>query len=118
MKKNEFLIILLLIVFTLPSVLPLVHHGFFQTDDGEWMVIRLSAFYQALHDGQFPVRFLQRLNFGYGYPVAEFLYPGSFYFGSVLHIIRFGFVNSIKLVFGISFICSAFFTYFWLKRFF
>src|SRR5215469_8909848 len=118
MKKNEFLIILLLIVFTLPSVLPLLHHGFFQTDDGEWMIIRLSAFYQTLHDGQFPVRFLQRLNFGYGYPVAEFLYPGSFYFATLLHVIRFGFVNSIKIIYGVSLIGSAVFTYYWLSRLF
>src|SRR5580704_7252828 len=107
MKKKELLIILLLLVFSIPAILPLAHHGFFQTDDGEWMIIRLSAFYQAFHDGQFPVRFLQRLNFGYGYPVAEFLYPGSFYLGIILHIIRFGFVNSIKIIFGLSLIGSA-----------
>jgi|SRR6185437_3440332 len=118
MKKKELLIILLLLLFSVPAVLPLAHHGFFQTDDGEWMIIRLSAFYQAFHDGQFPVRFLQRLNFGYGYPIAEFLYPGSFYFGSLLHIIRFGFVNSIKITLGISLIGSAIFTYFWLSKLF
>lgn len=118
MKKNELFIILLLLIFILPAVFPLTHHGFFQTDDGEWMIIRLSAFYQALHDGQFPVRFLQRLNFGFGYPVAEFLYPGSFYFGTLLHIIRFGFVNSVKIIFGVSLIGSAVFSYFWLSRLF
>src|ERR1700753_3010495 len=114
MKRKELLIILLLLVCSIPAVVPLMQHGFFQTDDGEWMIIRLSAFYQALHDGQFPVRFLQRLNFGYGYPVAEFLYPGSFYLGSFLHIIRFGFVNSIKGVIGLSLVGSLLFTYFWL----
>jgi hypothetical protein len=118
MKKKEFLTIILLLVLTIPSVLPLFHPGFFQTDDGEWMIIRLSAFYQALHDGQFPVRFLQRLNAGYGYPVAEFLYPGAFYLGTFLHVIRFGFVNSIKIVFGLSLIGSAVFTYFWLRKLF
>jgi 6-pyruvoyl-tetrahydropterin synthase-like protein len=118
MKKKELLIILLLLFLSIPSVLPLTHHGFFQTDDGEWMIIRLSAFYQAMHDGQFPVRFLQRLNFGYGYPVAEFLYPGSFYFATLLHVIRFGFVNSIKIVFGLSLVGSVIFTYFWLRKIF
>ncbi|HWY80126.1 MAG TPA: hypothetical protein VNW29_07250 [Candidatus Sulfotelmatobacter sp.] len=118
MKKKEIIIILFLLLFALPSVLPLAHHGFFLTDDGEWMIIRLSAFYQALHDGQFPVRFLQRLNLGFGYPVAEFLYPGSFYFASFLHIIRFGFVNSIKIVYGVSLIGSGLFTYWWLSRLF
>src|SRR5271167_3041891 len=110
MKKKDLLFILLLLICLIPSVLPLAHHGFFQTDDGEWMIIRLSAFYQAMHDGQFPVRFLQRLNFLYGYPVAVFLYPGSFYLGIILHIIRFGFVNSIKIIFGLSLIGSVIFT--------
>src|ERR1700722_1087272 len=118
MKKKELLIILLLLALSIPAVLPLFHHGFFQTDDGEWMIIRLSAFYQALHDGQFPVRFLQRLNSGYGYPVAEFLYPGSFYLGTILHVIRFGFVNSIKIVLGLSLVGSLIFTYFWLRKLF
>lgn len=118
MKKKELAIVLLLLVCTIPSVLPLLHHGFFQTDDGEWMIIRLSAFYQALHDGQFPVRWLQRLNFGYGYPVAEFLYPGSFYIASLFHIVRFGFVNSIKMIYGVSLIGSSLFTYFWLRKLF
>lgn len=116
MKKNELLTILLLLLLSIPAIFPLAHPGFFQTDDGEWMIIRLSSFYQALHDGQFPVRFLQRLNFGYGYPVAEFLYPGSFYLATLLHVIRFGFVNSIKGVIGISFVGSVLFTYLWLNK--
>ena len=61
---------------------PLFRHGFFITDDGDWMVIRLSAFYQSLADGQFPVRFLGRLYHNYGYPVSNFLYPGFLYVGS------------------------------------
>ncbi len=118
MKKKDLLFILLLLIFSIPSVLPLAHHGFFQSDDGEWMIIRLSAFYQAMHDGQFPVRFLQRLNFGYGYPVAEFLYPGSFYLGVLLHVIRFGFVNTTKIIFGLSLLGSLLFTYLWLRKLF
>lgn len=66
---------------------PLMRSGFFITDDGEWMIIRLSAFYQSLADGQFPVRFLGRLNNSYGYPVSNFLYPGFLYLGSLLHIL-------------------------------
>ncbi|MBI5019227.1 hypothetical protein HZB58_03065 [Candidatus Gottesmanbacteria bacterium] len=66
----------LLIGIALFAVLyPLMRPGFFVSDDGEWMIIRLSAFYQSLADGQFPVRYLGRLNNSYGYPVANFLYP-------------------------------------------
>mgnify|MGYP001558299250 FL=1 len=74
--KETILILFLLLILTIPVILPLLHGGFFQSDDGEWMVIRFSAFHQALRDGQFPVRWLGRLNQEYGYPVANFLYPG------------------------------------------
>lgn len=82
------------------------------------MVIRFSAFYQALADGQFPVRFLGRLNYGYGYPVANFLYPGFMYLATPLQIMGIGFVNSIKMIFLISMIGGGIFAYLWLSKVF
>lgn len=108
-----FLFIILVSIFVL---WPFFHKGFFVSDDGEWMVIRLSAFYQSLRDGQFPTRFLDRLNAGYGYPVANFLYPGFLYLGSILHVMGFSFVNSVKLIFIGSIIGSACFLYGFLRK--
>jgi len=51
--KENSILICLFIIFLIPAVLPLVHKGFFLTDDGEWMIIRFSAFYQTLHDGDY-----------------------------------------------------------------
>ncbi|MFZ5845573.1 MAG: hypothetical protein ACOY0S_03845 [Patescibacteria group bacterium] len=79
---------------------PLTRPGFFISDDGEWMIIRLSAFWQALREGQFPVRFLGRLNHEFGYPVANFLYPGFLYLGSFIHALGFSFSDSVKLIFA------------------
>lgn len=81
---------------------PLIRPGFFVTDDGEWMVIRLSAFYQSLASGQFPVRFLGRLNNSFGYPVANFLYPGFLYIGSILRLFGLSFPIAVKFIFGAS----------------
>ena len=116
--KSKYTIVLLLLFISLPSIAALFHPGFFQSDDGEWMIIRFSSFHQALVNGQFPVRFLQRLNYGYGYPVANFLYPGFMYLAESLRLIGFGFVDTIKIMFGISMIESAIFTYFWLLKVF
>lgn len=116
-KKNRFIIILLS-ACALPTILPLLHAGFFVTDDGEWMVIRLSAFYSAIHDGQFPVRFLHRLNFDYGYPVSTFLYPGFLYAGVFFKALKISSIETIKLLFGISLLGSSIFTYFWLTKVF
>jgi hypothetical protein len=96
----------------------LFHRGFFVSDDGTWMIIRLSAFFQSFREGQFPVRFLGRLNYSYGYPVANFLYPGFLYIGSLIHIIGFSFVDSVKIIFGFSVLIGAYFTFLWLKQYF
>lgn len=117
MKKN-ILLIFILIIFSLPSILPLFHSGFFPTDDGNWMIIRFSAFYEALKNGQFPVRFLPRLNNGYGYPVADFLYPLFMYLGSPIHFLGFSFVDTVKIIFGGSIIAGALFSFFWLRKIF
>lgn len=107
---------LLLALASLPSVLPLLRAGFFQSDDGEWMIIRFSAFYQALADGQFPVRWLSRLNHEYGYPVANFLYPGFMYLGVPIHLFGFGFVDTVKILLGVSMVASGVFTFLWLSQ--
>lgn len=119
MKKiNKKFLFGLIIVFllSLPAIFSLLHPGFFQSDDGGWMIIRFSAFYAAFKDLQIPVRFLTRLNFSYGYPVATFLYPGFMYFGVPIKILGFGFVNTIKIILGISIVGSGIFTYFWLSK--
>lgn len=97
---------------------PLIKPGLIITDDADWMVIRLSAFYQSFRDGQFPVRFLGRLNFNYGYPVSNFLYPGFLYLGSLIHIIGYSFTDSVKILLAGSVIGSTIFLYLWLRTFF
>lgn len=113
-RSNKFLIYLLvLILFLLPAVWSLFHPGFFPSHDGEWMVIRLSDFHRSLISGQFPVRWADRLNYTYGYPIFNFLYPLSFYFGEIFHLLGVNFVTSIKLVFISSFFLSGLFMYLW-----
>lgn len=117
-RNNHFLFLLILIVLTIPAIYSLMNNGFFQSDDGEWMIIRFSAFFQSLKDGQIPVRFLGRLNHGYGYPVANFLYPGFMYLGIPIHILGFGFVDTVKIILGLSMIVSAVFSFLWLSKIF
>lgn len=99
--------LLILCLFSLIAIWPFFKKGYFETHDGEWMVIRFSAFHQTLRTGQFPVRFVDRLNNNYGYPVLNFLYPLPFYLAEIPKLTGFGFVDSIKIVFGASTIFSA-----------
>lgn len=103
MKKAIFLVIL----FSLISLWPFFKTGYFESDDGEWMVIRFTAFHQTLRSGQFPVRFVDRLNNNYGYPVLNFLYPLPFYLAEIPKLFGLGFVDSIKTIFVVSTILSS-----------
>lgn len=108
----------LIVVISLPAVWSLFQNGYFESDDGEWMVIRFSAFHQSLRDGQIPVRVLGRLNYGYGYPVANFLYPGFMYIAEPIYLFTSNLVNTIKILITLSMVGSAVFTYLWLSKLF
>lgn len=113
--KRIFFVTLLIGVVALIPVMFLFRHGFFISDDGEWMVIRFSAFYQTLRDGQIPPRFFGRLNHGYGYPIGNFLYPGFFYLATPFKVIGFDFVEAVKAVIMLSFISSGIGAFLWLR---
>ncbi|HUD05235.1 MAG TPA: 6-pyruvoyl-tetrahydropterin synthase-related protein [Patescibacteria group bacterium] len=118
-KINRNLVfILLAVVLAVPAILGLLHSGFPVTDDGGWMVIRFSAFFQTLRNGEFPVRFLMRLNNGYGYPVADFLYPLFMYLAVPIHILGINFVNTIKTLLILCIFTSSLFTFLWLRKIF
>lgn len=95
---------------------PLMRPGFWVSDDGDWMVIRLSAFAQSFREGQFPVRFLGRLNHSYGYPVANFLYPGFLYIGTLIHVLGVPYVATVKLIMGGSILGASLLSFLWLSR--
>lgn len=98
------------------AILPILRPGFFVTDDGDWMVIRLSAFYQSLVSGQFPVRYLGRLNHSYGYPVANFLYPGFMYIGSLIHLVGVPFETTVEMILAGSLAAGAVGMYIFLRK--
>lgn len=121
MNKKQivvFLSVIFLLAASLIVLFPVLKPGLLVTDDGGWMVVRLSAFFQSLREGQFPVRFLGRLNQSYGYPVANFLYPGFMYIGSALHALGLSFQASVEAIVIGSVITGVVFTYFWLRRLF
>ncbi len=115
-KKYSYLI--LVILLSLIAVWPFFKKGYFESHDGEWMVIRFTAFHQTLVDGQFPVRFVDRLNGNFGYPVLNFLYPLPFYLSEVPKLLGVSFVDSVKIIFAVSTIASSIAMYWALSQVF
>lgn len=98
---------LLVILVSIPLLLPFFHSGYFPTHDGEWAVVRLADMYRELKDVQIPARFSGNLNAGYGYPLFNFAYPFPYYLGVLFVFLKFGFVGSIKILFASSVVLSG-----------
>ena len=109
---QPLVIIFLIVLLSIPLVLPYFHKGYFPTHDGEWAVVRMGDMFRSLRDHQFPVRYSGSLNFGYGYPLFNFAYPAPYYLGTVFHFLKFGFVDSVKMLFALSVVLSALAMYF------
>lgn len=111
-----------LLIAVLVSILPIV--PFFitgkllHTHDGLVHLARLAAYFKALEDGNFPVRFAGYLNYGYGLPLFNFIYQLPYWIGSLLLFIGLGLVTAFKISLTFSFLLSAFFMFLFSKEYF
>lgn len=64
-------------------------------------VARVFEMKTALMSGQFPVRWVPDLGYGYGYPIFNFYGPLPYYIGSVFAIVGFDIVSATKIMMGI-----------------
>jgi uncharacterized membrane protein len=115
LKKYPFILIILLIC--LISLGDLFRSGLPLSHDGQDHVARIANFYQNLSEGNLIPRWAPYLNWGYGHPILMFLYPLPSYLASFFHFIGFNFVDSLKIVFGLTFIASGLAMYIWLSEF-
>ncbi|MFH0864230.1 MAG: 6-pyruvoyl-tetrahydropterin synthase-related protein [Candidatus Gottesmanbacteria bacterium] len=113
MKKHLPLFILLILAFI--PMLDFFYPGLPLTHDGQDHVARIASFYQSLVEGNLIPRWAGNLNWGYGHPILMFLYPLSSYTASFFHILGLDLVNSIKVVFVISFVFSGLSMYLWIS---
>lgn len=102
--KSKFLIPVLLITITLPTLLPYFNARFFYTHDYIF-IARLQQMSVALSSGQFPVRWAPDLR--YGEPIFNFYAPLPYYIGAVIHLLGFNFIWVAKILFMLASILSA-----------
>lgn len=115
MKKGTLLIPLLILISLFP-LKELLLPGAYQSHDIIEHAARLASFYESLRQGNPIPRWGGNLNYTYGHPVIMFLYPLTNYLGSLIHFLGFNIINSIKILFGLSYIASGVFMYLWIKR--
>lgn len=102
----------LIFIFALAVLVikPLTVPGFFPIHD-DTQVSRVFEMGEALKDGMVPVRWVQDLGYGYGYPIFNFYAPLSYYIGGIFTVAGFDALTSTKLVIALGLIMAASFMY-------
>ncbi|MDP3998142.1 MAG: 6-pyruvoyl-tetrahydropterin synthase-related protein [bacterium] len=113
--KNYFWLVLLVLISLFP-LLDLFRPGMFLSHDGQDHVARIANFYQSLSEGNLIPRWAANLNWGYGHPILMFLYPLPSYLASLFHFLGLSFVDSVKLVFGVTYVLSGLTMYLWIRE--
>lgn len=104
MKKIiPYIILFLAFLFT---VSPLLKSGFFPIHDST-QTARIHQMAQSLSEGQFPVRWVKDLGYGYGYPIFNFYAPLPYYVGALIHFVGFTYLQSTKIVMAIPILLSG-----------
>lgn len=115
--KSRFFPWIFLITVSLLPLSELLKPGLPITHDGIDHVARIANFYQNLAEGNLIPRWAGNLNWGYGHPVLMFLYPLPSYLASLFHFLGASFIDSVKLVFAVSFILSGLSMFIWIREF-
>lgn len=114
LRKNWGLIFVL--IFSWWVIRPLFHAGFFSMHD-DAQVVRVYEMAQALKNGQFPVRWVGDLGYGYGYPLFNFYAPLPYYAGAFFNLVDLDILLATKIMFFLGTILSGVFMYLLAREF-
>ena len=78
---------------------------------------RVQQMAKALSHGQFPVRWVPDLGYGYGYPLFNFYAPLPYYVGALFNLLGFEIITATKLMFLVGILLSAFTMFLLVSRF-
>jgi len=115
--KKTFLYPIILLVLSFFALAPFFHKGFFSMHD-DTQVVRVSEMKDALADGQFPVRIVENLGYGFGYPIFNFYAPLPYYAGGLINLIGFDSLLSTKAMFVFGILLSAFTMFYLVSSFY
>ena len=86
------------LLLTLPALLPLLRAGFFVSDDGLFHVYRTAALARAWQDGVLWPRLFPEFGFGYGQAVLNFYAPLSYAPAAALSVLGIEPASAVKLL--------------------
>jgi len=108
---------IVIIVFALLAGRALLTPGYFNMHDDLQMMRQLEM-EKCFKDLQIPCRWVPDMGYGFGFPLFNYYPPLPYLVGEVIRLVGFSFVDTVKLVFLISFIFSGIAMYYFSKEFF
>lgn len=106
MFKAHRLYVVLILLLSLFSIYPFFYPGLFHIHD-DTQVARVYEMGKALKDGNFPVRWVQDLGYGYGYPLFNFYAPLAYYIGGFFSLVGLSALLSTKFMMILGILLSA-----------
>lgn len=105
---------ILLFVLIVPLFIALIRPGFFPMQD-DLQAFRVQQMVECLKDFQIPCRWIPDMGYQYGYPQFNFYPPSVFYLGGILNLLGIQVIDTVKILFILGFVLSAFTMYLLLK---
>ncbi len=103
--KKHLLSLVLILTLSFWSWRSLLVSGYFPMHD-DTQIARVVEMGRALRAGQFPVRWLRDLGYGYGYPLFNFYGPLPYYFGGFLYALGANALLATKMMFWLGIILA------------
>jgi uncharacterized membrane protein len=103
---KKLLLIVLVIALSVPAIRPLFAPGFFPMHD-DTQPTRVWEMAKSLSYGQFPVRWVDDLGYGYGYPIFNFYAPLPYYIGAACTLAGIDVLVATKIMIGIGMVLAA-----------
>ncbi|MBI4991572.1 hypothetical protein HZB96_05795, partial [Candidatus Gottesmanbacteria bacterium] len=107
--------LLLVIVLSFGTIRPLFSPGFFPMHD-DTQPARIDQMAKSLISGQFPVRIVGELGYGFGYPLFNFYAPLPYYIGAFFNITGFDALAAAKIMFMIGIVLAGLSMFFLVKE--
>jgi len=108
--------VLVIILGTLPAVSAIIKPGYFAMHD-DLQAMRQLEMDKCFRDLQIPCRWVPDMGYGYGYPLFNYYPPMPYYLGEIFHLVGFSFLDTVKVLFVLVFVSSAFSMYLLTREF-
>jgi len=98
-------------IFSLLPVVSILRKGVYESGDITIHIYRAISFFDSLKNFIIFPSWGEGLNVGYGYPIFTIINPVPYYLISIIHLLGFSFIDSMKIFLILSFILSGLFMY-------